>query len=97
MSLSDRWNAAEKEIAKWGIETSNTGMYQCCEVDEINDDGSPNENTIIDRMNICAICVVEGGTLEVSDLVKPTTYDGDCDDCGRVPMIIDPEDWEDFE
>ena len=83
-----RWNAAEREIVRRGIGKSDTGMYACAELD-----GS----TIVDALNICALCVFEQGIIEVSDSVKPTNYDGDCDDCGRMSFKIDEADWEDFE
>ena len=61
-------------------EKSNTGMYVCKTYDQYLGDGV--YHGLIDKMNICAICLfIEDEPYNYGDVIEPTAYDGDCDDC----------------
>jgi hypothetical protein len=72
---------ADKQATRKGYPISPTGMYQCEEYDIIDENGKG--EGLIERMNICAICLfLEDEPYNYGDLIMPTSYDGDCDDCG---------------
>ncbi len=65
---------ADEVAAKQGYEASATGMYLCEEFEGQH---------LIDRLNICNVCLfIEDEPYNFGDSIKPTSYDGDCDDCG---------------
>lgn len=73
-----------------GYEVSRTEMYRC-EVHEYTYDRSGDEKVelILDVENLCAICVFIEDEPYNWDSVKATTYDGDCDCCGRLPSYLE--------
>jgi len=90
MSSKKRLNMMNKadEIAKKkGYPVSSTGMYLCEEYEG---------NHVIDKLNVCNICLfLEDEPYNYGDVIKPTSYDGDCDDCGgdsRFYLVINGED-----
>ena len=59
---------------------SPTGMYRCVSYEYCKDGDFFGEQEVL---NICAICLfLEDAPYNYGDKISPTSYDGDCDDCG---------------
>ena len=74
-----------------GYPPSPTGMYRCEEYEYIDADGNP--QGLVDVQNICAICLfLEDEPYNYGDNIEPTSYDGDCDECGGDSIFYSFED-----
>lgn len=71
-----------------GYEVSKTEMYRC-EVHEYIHEGNDVVKLVMDFEHLCAICVFLEDEPYNWDSVKATTYDGDCDCCGRLPSYLE--------
>ena len=59
---------------------SDTGMYVCKTYDQFLGNGV--YEGLIEKLNVCAICLfIEDDPDNYGDIIEPTSYDGDCDDC----------------
>ena len=77
---SELFLKADKIAQKKGYEISSTGLY-LCEDYEFFDAENIGKN-LLERMNVCAICLfIEDEPYNYGNVICPTTYDGDCDDC----------------
>jgi hypothetical protein len=64
---------ADKIAKEYGCDFSPTGMYLC-----VYRDGEH----ILDKLNVCGVCIfLEDSPINYGE-IKPTSYDADCDDCG---------------
>ena len=80
--MEHSYEEADIQAEKKGYPFSATGMYQCEEYAEFDEEG--NGVVVLERVNICGICLfIEDEPYNYGDVIKPTSYDGDCDDCGR--------------
>ena len=71
----EKMELADEVALKKGYEKSPTGMYLCEDYEG---------ETILDKMNVCNICLfIEDEPYNYGNSIKPTSYDGDCDDCGE--------------
>lgn len=70
-----------------GIKPSPVGMYDCILTLDYDAEGEPDISTgIEERTNVCAICLfLEDEPDNHGEIIKPTSYDGDCDVCGHHP------------
>lgn len=69
---------------------SPTGMYRCVTYEFCKDGIFFGER---EEMNICAICLfLEDAPYNYGDEIIPTSYDGDCDDCGGESIFYSCED-----
>lgn len=73
---------------EWGVPKSMTGMYQATITHGYDDKGEPDLTTgIEEQCNVCAICLfLEDEPHNYGEIIIPTTYDGDCDECGRFTV-----------
>jgi hypothetical protein len=79
IELFDYASQFAKEVC--GYPTSATGMYRCETYETIDSTGIP--QGLIDVQNVCAICLfLTDAPYNFGDNIEPTSYDGDCDDCG---------------
>ena len=83
---------SDKVAVAKGYSISPTGMYQCEDYEFVGDDDVERSN-LLERLNVCGVCLfLEDEPYNFGNVIKPTTYDGDCDDCGgdsRFYSILD--------
>lgn len=71
MTRIRKFEIADFYAERKGYEKSPTGMYRVEDSEQIEP-----------PMNICAICLfIEDEPYNYGDIITPTSYDGDCDDC----------------
>lgn len=78
--LSDLKEAVKIGYSDWGIEESITGMYRCkvYESDGFDEDA----DKPLEISNVCAKCLfMEDEPHNYGDVIEPTSYDADCDEC----------------
>ena len=87
-----RWReivyATQRGKTVWNIPVSSTGMYDCILTLGFDEDGEPDLSTGIEEQSkMCAHCLfVTDEPHNFGDIIEPTQYDGDCDECGYVPF-----------
>lgn len=64
----------DKIAKEKGFDISPTGMY----VSIIRG----NDGIIYDKLNICNVCIFVEDCPDNYEELRPTSYDGDCDECG---------------
>jgi hypothetical protein len=73
--------SADKVAVKKGYQLSPTGMYLCEDYECESEEGEL--SNLLVRQNVCSICLfLEDEPYNYGNVIKPTAYDGDCDDCG---------------
>ena len=88
--MADRLTELQKAVQigkiEYGIEESVTGMYLCKIYD--HDDFDEDNDTPIEIHNICAKCIfMEDEPHNLGDVIEPTSYDADCDECNGDSII----------
>ena len=75
---------------KYGIDRSTTGMYEAIITIGFDENGEPDESTGYKEFgNYCSECLfVNDDPHNYGDIIRPTEYDGDCDECGRTTMCM---------
>ena len=72
-----------------------TGMYRAILTVGYDADGEPDVSTGIEEDgNYCAVCLfLEDHPYNYGEIITPTSYDADCDDCGKdaLPYTTGPE------
>ena len=73
---------------KYGVTPSDTGMYEAIITIGFDEDGEPDETTGYEEFgNYCSLCLfVNDDPHNYGDIIRPTEYDGDCDECGKTTM-----------
>ena len=92
MTRSDRFKQALVfAVDICGYPVSATGMYRCEEYEYIDPNGVL--CGLLDVQNVCAICLfLIDAPYNFGDNIEPTSYDGDCDDCGKNSLFYSYED-----
>ena len=82
--------ALEVAVLNANYPYSPTGMYRCVTYEFCKDGIFFGER---EEMNICAICLfLEDAPYNYGDEIIPTSYDGDCDECGGESVFYSCED-----
>lgn len=71
---------------QYGVKKSElTGMYRAVLTIGYDSDGEPDISTGIEEDgNYCAVCLfLEDDPNNYGEIITPTSYDADCDDCGK--------------
>ena len=73
---------------KYDVEKSKTGMYMATVYLDFDVKGEPDpESGIEERGNYCSVCLfLEDEPYNFGDVIEPSTYDADCDDCCRESL-----------
>jgi len=76
-------------LEQYGVEKSElTGMYQAILTCGYDDEGEPDVSTgIEEKGNYCAVCLfLEDAPYNYGEIITPTSYDADCDDCHKAAL-----------
>mgnify|MGYP001158334050 CR=1 FL=1 len=73
---------------KYSIKMSVTGMYMATIYVTYTEDGEPDPKSgIEERGNYCSVCLfLEDDPNNFGEVIEPSTYDGDCDECNRAAL-----------
>ena len=75
-----QFEQADAQAKEKGYDFSPTGMYQCRDYEFFDEKGPSN---LLEQLNVCGVCLfIEDEPYNFGNVIEPTSYDGDCDDCG---------------
>ena len=85
---------------RYGIPKSKyTAMYQAILTVGYDDEGEPDVSTgIEEKGNYCSICMfLDDEPYNFGEIIEPSSYDADCDECGKMALPYAHENDDDYD
>jgi len=76
-----------------------TAMYMATLYCDYDEKGEPDPSSgIEERGNYCSICLfLEDEPYNFGEVIEPSSYDADCDDCGKMALPYAHENDDDYD